>query len=151
LVGTGNVLIDATWFSSFAAHPTLQLWRGTGPIHFYGDHLTLDFQQVSNKPATMTYSAIDPTTTGSNVPAGYTIQPNQPAYNIASSIRALNEIQVCMKVPNEFDRTEFSLLKILHADGKEFVDSTFSHDYTRRQICARTNSLGSFVVAKAGK
>lgn len=149
-VGTGNVLIDATWYSSFAARPVLQLWRGSGPIHFFGDHVSLDFPEASNKPATISYRTIDPTATGLIVPAGYTIEPNQPAYNIASSIKTLNRIQVCIKAPNEYDRTRFALLKLLHMEGKEFIDRTFSNDPIRREICAQVESLGTFVVAKAG-
>ncbi len=97
---------------------------------------------------TTSYLSIDPTTTGLTVPLGYTILPNQPAFNITTTAATSGNIDVCFDVPNEFDATQFSFLKILHGEGGAFVDRTFSSTYIRRRICARVTALSTFVIAQ---
>jgi alpha-tubulin suppressor-like RCC1 family protein len=148
LVGTGNAVIGAAVRASFAVKPVIQTPVGFGVKH-YGENVQMLFSNVTNG-GTTAYTAFDPATVVLNVPSGYTIQSNQPAYNITTTAQSTSNIEVCVKV-NEYSSLEFSMLKILHAEGANWVDRTFSSDFMRRQVCAQVDSLGSFVIAKAGK
>lgn len=144
--GTGNALIGAVMRSSYAVKPVIQTPVGFGVIH-YGENAQMLFSNVTGA-GTTAYTAVDPATINLNVPKGLTIQPNEPAYNISTTAQTSGETEVCVKV-NEFSRSEFPLLKILHAEGANWVDRTFSSDYRRRRVCARvTTSLSTFVIAK---
>ena len=145
LVGTGNALIAAGERTSFAAKPVIETPVGFGVRH-YGENVQLLFSDVT-VAGTTRYTALDPLTLNLNVPSGYAIQPNEPAYNVTTTAQTSGEIEVCLRV-NEYNRAEFPLLKILHAEGADWVDRTFSSDYTRRRICARVTSLNAFAIAK---
>lgn len=93
------------------------------------------------------YTGIDPSTTGLNIPAGYTIENNAPAYNITSSA-AVGKNYVCLNVSTEYDPWQFSLLKILHEEGPNLVDRTTASVFVKRQVCAETPTFSRFVVAK---
>lgn len=147
LVGTGNAVIGAAARASFAAKPVIETPSGFGVRH-YGENVQMLFSNVTNA-GTTAYTALDAATVNLNVPSGYTIQPNQPAYNITTTAQTSGDMDVCIKL-NEYSPLEFSLLKILHAEGANWVDRTLSADFMRRQICARVDSLGTFVVAKVG-
>lgn len=147
LTGTGNAFIGTALRSGFAGKPVIQTPVGFGVKH-YGENVRMLFLNVMSA-GTTSYTALDPATVDLNIPAGYTVQLNEPAYNIATTAQTSGDIEVCIKV-NEYNRVEFPMLKILHAEGPNWVDRTFSYDYIRRQVCARVDSLGTFVVAKAG-
>jgi alpha-tubulin suppressor-like RCC1 family protein len=143
--GTGNALIGTGSRSSFAVKPVIETPAGFGVRH-YGENVNLLFSNVVAAGVT-SYTAIDPTATNLNVPQGLAIQPNDPAYNITTTAHTSGETEVCVKV-NEYSRAEFSFLKILSAEGSDWIDRTSSTDYIRRQVCARVDSLSSFVIAK---
>lgn len=144
---TGYALIGLGMAHGFAGKPSFQTRIGKN-IRVYGENVSMILPRVRISGITR-YNAIDPTSVASNIPAGYVLQANQPAYEVSTTAAIQGEIQVCLKVPNEFDQTQFSLLRILHSEGASWTDRTFSSDYTRRQICARvTTSPSSFVIAK---
>ncbi len=145
-VGAGNALIAAGYFHGFAAKPQIPTITGLNQT-LYGKNVSFTFDNVTSA-GTTSYLAIDPTTTGLTVPLGYTILPNQPAYNITTTAATSGNIDVCLEVPNEFDATQFSLLKILHGEGGALVDRTFTSTYIRRRICARVTTLSPFVIAQ---
>lgn len=145
LTGTGNVFIGTAPRSSFAGKPLIQTPVGFGVRH-YRENLQMLFSNVLTA-GTTAYTALDPTSVNLNVPAGYMIHPNEPASNVATIAQTSGETEVCIKV-NEYNRVEFPLLKILHAEGANWIDRTFSSDYTRRRVCARVDSPSSFVIAK---
>jgi hypothetical protein len=145
-VGAGNSLIDGGYFHGFSAKPQIPTAIGTNQTLF-GHNVTFNFANVTGS-GTTNYVAINPTTTGLIVPPGYTIQANQPAYNITTTSTTTGNIDVCLTVPNEFGQPQFALLKILHGEGGALVDRTFSSTYIQRQICARVTSLSPFVIAK---
>lgn len=144
-VGTGNALINSGYFHGLTTKPQIPTTTGLNQ-NLYGEKITFSFTNVT-VGGTTSYLAINPTTTGLTVPIGYTILANQPAYNITTTATTSGNIDVCFEVPNEFSQSQFALLKILHGEGSDLVDRTFSSTYIRRRICARVTSLSPFVIA----
>jgi alpha-tubulin suppressor-like RCC1 family protein len=144
-VGTGNALVNSGYFYGFTAKPQFPTNAGLNQS-LYGDKVTFNFDSVTSS-GTTSYTAIDPTSTGLTVPVGYTIQANQPAYNITTTAATSGNINVCLEVPNVFSPSQFALLKILHGEGGSLVDRTFSSTYIRRRICSRVTTLSPFVIA----
>lgn len=145
-VGTGNALIGAGLYSAFSAIPSFATPKLPFVRH-YGENINLLFFDVKTE-GTTSYSAIDPTTTGLSVPAGYTIQPNAQAYNISSAATFTKSV-VCVKAASEYDPEQFALLKLLHAENGTLVDRTTYSSLRRRQVCGRVNTpFSQFVIAK---
>jgi hypothetical protein len=97
----------------------------------------------------VSYTAIDPTVAGGGhtVPAGYAIQPNQPAYDAETAAAVSGGIDVCISGINEFDEINFNKLRLLHAEGSAWADRTTYAVFRKRRICARVDSLSAFLIA----
>lgn len=145
-VGTGNAVIGAGIFQSFALKPSFTTGTGAN-VRFYGANVNLNFTNISAS-GTVAYTAIDPTATGLTVPIGYIIQANAPAYNITSTATASGNIQVCLKVPSTFDSVLLNRLKILHGEGGSLIDRTSSVNFRKREICSNVTTLSPFVIAE---
>lgn len=145
LAGVGNTFINAGT-GSFALKPQIATPAG-GTFSTSGSSLTVNFASVQTAGQT-SFTAIDPTTTGLTVPAGYLIEGNAPAYEISTTAQVSGDIIVCFKVPSVYSAADFSYLKILHGEGSALVDRTYSSTFIRRRLCAKVTSLSPFVIAK---
>jgi hypothetical protein len=148
-VGTGNAAISAGWFHAFALKPVILVSTGTNQI-LRGDNVRLTFANVTGA-GNVAYTAVNPLTIAGSftLPLGYTIQANQPAYDVTTSATTTGDIDVCIVNVNEYSAPAFAGLRILHGEGAAWVDRTNSADFIRRQICARVTSLSPFVIATA--
>lgn len=144
--GTGNSIIAAGYFHSFAAIPSVTTPAGQNVV-LGGDNLSIGFDSVTGAGAT-DYSAIDPNSTGLN-PNGFTVLANSPAYNVTTTAAFSGNVKVCLKIPTVFSQSTFNSLSILHGEGANLVNRTFSRNYAAREICAQTTSLSPFVLAQA--
>jgi alpha-tubulin suppressor-like RCC1 family protein len=147
--GGGNAGISSGWFHAFALKPVIPAAAGTGQT-FQGDNVQLSFANITS-PGNIAYTAVIPfVVAGSyNVPLGYTIQTNQPAYEVTTTAATSGDIDVCIAGLKEFSPTAFAGLRILHGEGVNWVDRTNSTNFIRRQICARVTTLSPFVIATA--
>lgn len=146
-VGAGNALIAAGYNQSFSLIPYLPTTAGINQ-RLYGENVDITFSNVTAGGMT-SYRSIDPTETGLSVPQGYTIEPNQSAYNISTKATTGGDIDVCLKADGEYSQALFDRSRILHEEGANLVDRTFSASYRTRRICARVTSLSAFVIALA--
>jgi alpha-tubulin suppressor-like RCC1 family protein len=144
--GTGNSLIAAGYFHSFAAIPSVTTPTGQNVV-LQGDNLSVTFDSVITAGATG-YMAIDPNSTGLN-PGGFAVLANSPAYNVTTTAAFSGNVKVCLKTPTVFSLPTFNSLVILHGEGANLVNRTFSRNFARREICAQTTSLSPFVLAQA--
>lgn len=146
-IGTGNTGIVGGWFHALSFQPVISLSPATNQS-VRGDNLRLTFADVTSA-GNLSYVAVDPAAiAGSyNLPLGYTIQDNQPAYDVTTTATTAGDIDVCVTGINEFSQTAFAGLKILHGEGANWVDRTNSASFINRQICARVTSLSPFVIA----
>ena len=143
--GTGNALISSGDYTNFTSIPSFTTPTGAN-VQRFGKNVFLVFHGVTTA-GTTSYTGINPSATGLNVPAGYTIQNNAPAYDITSAAVA-GKNYVCLNVSSEYDPWQFGLLKILHEEGPNLVDRTTASVFIKRQVCAETPSFSRFVVAK---
>jgi alpha-tubulin suppressor-like RCC1 family protein len=148
LVATGNAGIASGWFHAFALKPTIMAAPATNQI-FRGDNLQMTFAEITGA-GSVSYTAIDAAAVAGSytVPAGFTIQPNQPAYDVTTTATTTGSLDVCIAGVNEFSPAAFTNLHILHGEGADWVDRTVSSDFTRRQLCARVSTLSPFVIAE---
>ncbi|HEY8560124.1 MAG TPA: VCBS repeat-containing protein, partial [Pyrinomonadaceae bacterium] len=146
-VGAGNAELGAGWFHAFALEPVAAVAAGANQV-LYGDNLRFNFAQVTTA-GSVAYTAISASAVaaGRTVPAGYTIQTNQPAYDVTTTAVAGGPIDVCIANLNEFSPTAFDALKILNGEGGAWVDRTQSANFMKREICARVSTLSQFVIA----
>ena len=143
--GTDNALISSGDYTNFTSKPFFTTPTG-GNVRRFGKNVSLIFHGVTTE-GTTSYTGINPAATGLNVPAGYTIQNNAPAYDITSAAVA-GKNYVCLNVSTEYDTWQFALLKILHEEGPNLVDRTTASVFIKRQVCAEAPSFSRFVVAK---
>jgi alpha-tubulin suppressor-like RCC1 family protein len=147
-VGAGQANIGSAWFHAHSQKPVFSVSIGTNQT-FRGDNLRLTFADITGA-GSVSYAAVDASAIAAsyNVPSGYTIQGDQPAYDVTATATTTGNIDVCIAGINEFNPSAFSNLRILHAEGANWVDRTFSSSLiNNRQICARVTSLSPFVVA----
>jgi alpha-tubulin suppressor-like RCC1 family protein len=147
--GGANTGIAAAWFHALSLKPTIAVSPATNTI-LRGDNVRLTFASITS-PGNVSYSAVIPSVIAGNysVPSGYTIQGNQPAYDVTTTAATTGDIDVCIVGIKEFSPTAFASLRILHGEGASWIDRTNSADFIRRQICARVTSLSPFVIAAA--
>jgi alpha-tubulin suppressor-like RCC1 family protein len=147
-VAAGNTGIIGGWFHALSLKPILSVLAGTNQT-FRGDNVRLTFAEVTGA-GNVAYTAINPTSVAGSysLPSGYTIQNNQPAYDVTATATSTGNIDVCIAGINEFSPTAFANLKVLHGEGVAWIDRTFSSDFSRRQICARVTTLSPFVIAQ---
>ena len=146
-VGASNASIASGYNHAFALNPVIPVTPATNQT-FRGDNLRLIFADITGA-GNIAYTAVAASTVAANytVPMGYVIQNNQPAYDVTSTAATSGNIDVCISGINEFDQTAFAYLKILHAEGTNWVDRTYTSTFRRRQICARVTTLSPFVIA----
>jgi alpha-tubulin suppressor-like RCC1 family protein len=148
-VGAGNAAISAGWFHAFALKPVIAVGAGANQT-LRGDNVQLTFANLTGA-GDVAYTAVSAAAVAASytLPLGYTIQANQPAYDVTTTATTAGDIDVCIANVNEFSPTAFAGLRILHGEGANWVDRTFSADFIRRRLCARVSSLSPFVIATA--
>jgi alpha-tubulin suppressor-like RCC1 family protein len=147
-VGTGNAAIGAGWFHAFALKPVIPVAIGTN-LNLRGENVHINFAEITID-GNVAYTAVSAAAVAGSytVPQGYTIQLDQPAYDVTTTATATGNIDVCIANINEYDSKAFGNLRILHGEGAAWVDRTNSSDFSRRKICARVTSLSPFVIAE---
>lgn len=148
-VGAGNSGIVGGWFHALSLKPVISLAPATNQS-VRGDNLHLTFADITGA-GSLSYVAVDPSAIAGSytLPLGYTIQNNQPAYDVTTTATTTGNIDVCVTGINEFSQTAFAGLRIMHGEGANWVDRTNSASFINRQICARVTSLSPFVIATA--
>ncbi|HEY8562596.1 MAG TPA: carboxypeptidase-like regulatory domain-containing protein, partial [Pyrinomonadaceae bacterium] len=146
-VGAGNAELGAGWFHAFALRPVAALAAGANQI-LYGDNLRLSMAEVTGA-GDVAYSAVSAATVAGSytLPSNYTIETNQPAYDVTTTAATNGTIDVCLANLNEFNPIAFASLRILHGEGGAWVDRTQSANFMKREICARVSTLSPFVIA----
>lgn len=150
LVGTGNPIFGAGAFHGLVANPLITTGAGANQT-LQGDSVKLTFSNVTAAGIT-SYTALDPTgaaVTSLNLPVGYIIKPNEPAYNVTTTAIFTGKVQICVQLNGDFDALVLDQLKLMHTENGALVDRTISKDLRTRRICASTDSLSSFVVGQA--
>lgn len=97
---------------------------------------------------TTSFAPIEPNQ--SELPAGFTLCPTCPAYNITTTAAYTPPIDVCLAVPQTFDEAQFLALRLLHGENGAYVDRTTEHfddGEGGRFVCGRVNSLSPFILA----
>jgi uncharacterized delta-60 repeat protein len=96
-----------------------------------------------------TFTAIAPNTAGT-APAGFTLCPTCPAYDITTTAVYTPPVKVCLDVPTSIDTATFNAMALLHGENGVLVDVTTERN-TRgdgtREICGVVNSLSPFALA----
>ncbi len=108
---------------------------------------TVSFSNVSQS-GTTSFTPITPNQ--NDVPTGYTLCPNCPAYEITTTANYTPPIEVCLGVPASVSPSLFLQMKLLHGENGVLVDRTtnrFTDGNGRRSVCGEVNSLSPFVLA----
>lgn len=104
---------------------------------------------------TTTFTPILPPSNAGTPPNGYTIIGSGPAYDITTTAVYTSPVTVCFNVSSVNDPAEFARVRILHGESGQLIDRTVlapdapAPDFATRTVCARTNSLSTFVAALA--
>jgi len=111
---------------------------------------SITFGTVSNVGVTSVIP-IPPASAGT-LPGGYVI--GNQAYEISTTANVSPPITVCFTVPQATTQTQFNQLRIMHNENGVLVDRTIlapaspAPNYATRTLCALTNSLSPFALAK---
>ena len=112
----------------------------------------MTFSSVSQAGFT-TFAPISPPSSAGTPPAGYSIVDTVPAFNITTSAFYAAPVTVCITVSSVSDPATFFKLRILHGEDGQLIDRTIlspdspAPSFAARNICARVQTLSSFVVA----
>jgi len=132
--------------------PSLTVATPTGTnVTTSGNAVSLTFSGVSS-PGSTTITSIPPSEAGIT-PSGYTILSF--AWEITTTANYTAPLTICFQVPSVTDPIVFSSLRVLHNLNGTLVDQTIlsgpnAPNFTTHAICAQTNSLSPFVIAKLG-
>lgn len=110
--------------------------------------VTTTFTNVSQL-GTTTVTPITPALVP-EIPGSFALQTDstgQPmAYNIETQTQTTGPIYLCFQVTSINDPNEFARLRVLHGEGGQLVDRTFSVDFPSRKVCALVDSLSPFLI-----
>jgi len=109
----------------------------------------VSFSNVSQS-GTTSFTPITPNQ--NDLPTGYTLCPNCPAYEITTTAVYTPPIEVCLGVPASVTEPLFLQMKLLHGENGVLVDRT-TNRYTggngQRFVCGSVNSLSPFILASS--
>ncbi|MBS1797100.1 MAG: carboxypeptidase regulatory-like domain-containing protein [Acidobacteria bacterium] len=145
-VGTGNPVFGIGYDHGHVAVPAAATPAGAN-VALTADGVSVAFDSVTGAGTTV-LTALDPNSTGLNS-GSFIVLANSPAYNVTTTAAFSGNVRVCLKTPTVFDQTVFNGLSILHGEGGNLVNRTFSRNYATREICAQTTSLSPFVLAQS--
>jgi len=114
-----------------------------------GNGVSLTFSSVSS-PGSTTVTSI-PASEAGIAPSGYAIL--NFAWEITTTANYFSPLTICFQVPSVTDPTAFSNLRVLHNLNGTLTDQTIlsgtnAPNFANHTICAQTNSLSPFVIAK---
>lgn len=107
----------------------------------------VSFSNVSQS-GTTSFTPITPNQ--NDLPTGYTLCPNCPAYEITTTAAVTPPIEVCLGVPASVTEPLFLQMKLLHGENGVLVDRTtnrFTNSNGQRFVCGEVSSLSPFVLA----
>ncbi len=142
---TNTTIIGTGVYNSYAVTP--QILTDSDNQIIRGEDFNVFLASVDT-PGTTLVLPVNPAATGLDIPDGYEIQENQPAFNFSTTAELSGSASVCLKVPNVFDELLFADLRIMQSLNGNLVDQTTSSDYQRKQICGAVTSLSTFLIAE---
>lgn len=110
---------------------------------------TVSFSNVAQS-GTTSFTPITPNQ--NDLPTGYTLCPNCPAYEITTTATFTPPIEVCLGVPASVTEPLFLQMKLLHGENGVLVDRTtnrFTDGNGQRFVCGNVTSLSPFVLASS--
>ena len=110
---------------------------------------SVSFSNVSQS-GTTSFTPITPNQ--NDVPTGYTLCPNCPAYEITTTANYTPPIEVCLGVPASVSPSLFLQMRLLHGENGMLVDRTTNRvtdGNGQRFVCGEVNSLSPFVLASS--
>lgn len=108
---------------------------------------TVNFSNVS-QAGTTSFTPITPNQ--NDLPTGYTLCPDCPAYDITTTAAVTPPITVCLGVPAAVTEPLFLRMRLLHGENGVLVDRTsdrFTDGNGQRFVCGIVNSLSPFILA----
>lgn len=108
---------------------------------------SVSFSNVS-QAGTTSFTPIAPNQ--NELPQGYTLCPNCPAYEITTTAAVTPPIEVCLGVPVPVSPSLFLQMRLLHGENGVLVDRTtnrFTDGNGQRFVCGTVSSLSPFVLA----
>jgi probable HAF family extracellular repeat protein len=150
IVGRGELNGDQTWF---LLTPTSATSIGSN-ITVESNGTVVTFSNVIAAGNTVV-APIIPASAGA-IPGGYELLGTSDAYEVSTTAAISGPITIGFEVPAVNDPTVFSSLRVLHNEGSVLVDRTIlppdspTHDFLKRTIYARVDSLSPFVIARVG-
>ena len=108
---------------------------------------TVNFSNVSVAGET-SFAPITPSQ--SEMPAGYSLCPTCPAYEITTTATYTPPITVCLEVPASVSALDFLRMNLLHGENGVFVNRTTSRltdQNGQRSVCGIVDSLSPFALA----
>lgn len=107
----------------------------------------VSFSNVS-QVGTTSFTPITPNQ--NQMPQGYTLCPDCPAYEITTTAVITPPITVCLGVPAAVTEPLFLQMRLLHGENGVLVDHTtnrFTDGNGQRFVCGSVNSLSPFILA----
>lgn len=108
---------------------------------------TVSFSDVS-QAGTTSFTPIVPNQ--NQMPNGYTLCPNCPAYDITTTAAVTPPITVCLGVPASVPQPTFLQMRLLHGENGVPVDRTterVTDGNGQRFVCGNVSSLSPFILA----
>lgn len=105
------------------------------------------FSNVS-QAGTTSFTPIAPNQ--NDLPTGYTLCPDCPAYEITTTANYTPPIEVCLGVPASVTESLFLRMRLLHGENGVLVDRTtnrITDGNGQRFVCGSVNSLSPFILA----
>ena len=135
--GTGDVC-DASFDANTPAGENVAVQAPNGSVSFLN---------VSQAGST-SFAPIAPNQ--NDLPQGYTLCPNCPAYDITTTAAYTPPITVCLGVPAAVSQPLFLQMRLLHGENGVLVDRTtnrITDGNGQRSVCGVVSSLSPFVLA----
>ncbi len=170
--GTHTITLVVTDLCGFPGYDTvvIKIGKNTFPgnnVTAQIDPVTVAFANVIAAGA-LFVEAIEPSLAGASpnrptqlktakatnaLPSGYEVFENL-AYEVSTTATVSGPITVCINVPTATNQAVFNSLRILHYESGALVDRTIlapdspAPDFNTKTVCARTSTLGLFVVVR---
>ena len=108
---------------------------------------TVTFANVTDA-GTTSFTPI--TVAPADMPAGFSLCPTCPAFEITTTAEYEPPVTVCLEAPAQIGAQEFLALRLMHGENGVFVNRTtahITHDDGARFVCGTVDSLSPFALA----